>query len=84
MQGPMGGQGMGRGMRGGGPGGDFITSQDRDGDGRVSRREFRGPPRHFDVFDRDRDGYISADEAPPMPGSGRGPGMSAPGGHPTN
>ena len=46
----------------------------RDGDGKVSRREFDGPPEHFSDFDRNGDGFISEDEAPtgPPPGAGRG------------
>jgi arylsulfatase A-like enzyme len=78
---------------GGGPGdpvgggGEFIRRNDRDGDGRVSRDEFRGPPRAFDRNDRNRDGYLTEDEAPMRfrgggtggPGGGaRGPGDDAP------
>jgi len=51
----------------------FMRREDRNGDGKVSRDEFRGPPEHFDRFDRNRDGYITEDEAPsrppPPPGS---------------
>lgn len=44
--------------------GDFMAREDRNGDGKVSRSEFRGPIAHFDQFDKDGDGYINADEAP--------------------
>jgi hypothetical protein len=49
----------------------FIRRLDRDGDGKVSRSEFDGPARGFGAFDRDNDGYISADEAPTTPPPGR-------------
>lgn len=45
----------------------FIHRLDRDGDGKVSRSEFDGPAQHFGDFDRNRDGYISSDEAPTGP-----------------
>jgi len=53
---------------GGGKG--FIHHLDKDGDGRVSRSEFDGPPDRFDFHDRNRDGYLTEDEAPqgPLPG----------------
>ena len=51
----------------------FIRREDRNGDGKVSRDEFRGPPEHFDRFDRNRDGYLTEDEAPKGPPPGRGP-----------
>ena len=40
---------------------------DRDGDSKVSHSEFDGPAEHFTDFDRDRDGYITASEAPTGP-----------------
>jgi Ca2+-binding EF-hand superfamily protein len=43
--------------------GGFVARLDRNGDGKVSRSEFDGPPEHFDHFDRDGDGYITEDEA---------------------
>lgn len=63
---------------GGVPG--FISHLDRDGDGRVSRSEFDGPPVRFDFHDRNRDGYISEEEAPqgPPPGGGMGSNGSGP------
>ncbi|MDP6355770.1 MAG: sulfatase-like hydrolase/transferase [Planctomycetota bacterium] len=42
----------------------FVKRLDRDGDGKVSRQEFRGPSRAFDRNDRNGDGYLSEDEAP--------------------
>lgn len=64
---PGGGQRPGR--------GDFVKRLDKNGDGKVSRREFDGPADHFDVLDRDGDGYLSANEAPQgPPRRRRGPG----------
>jgi len=37
---------------------------DRDGDGVISRREWRGNNRSFANYDRDGDGYITSDEMP--------------------
>ncbi|MCP4704264.1 MAG: DUF1566 domain-containing protein, partial [candidate division Zixibacteria bacterium] len=42
----------------------FMTRADKNGDGKVSRSEFRGPSQHFSRFDKNNDGYITADEAP--------------------
>lgn len=54
----------------------FILRLDRDGDGRVSRSEFDGPPDRFDFHDTDRNGYITEDEVPQVPPPGaRPPGM---------
>ncbi len=50
----------------------FIERLDEDGDGRVSRREFDGPPERFRDFDRNGDGYIDESEAPTGPPSGAG------------
>ena len=48
------------------PGG-FVQRLDRNGDGKVSRHEFDGPADHFPFLDRNRDGYLTAAEAPPPP-----------------
>ena len=53
-----------------GPGG-FVRRLDRDGDGKVSAKEFDGPPERFPHLDRDHDGYLSESEAPPRPQGGR-------------
>lgn len=60
------------GMNGMPPGGErgFVSHLDRDGDGRVSRSEFDGPPDRFDFHDANRDGYITEDEAPKGPPPG--------------
>lgn len=51
-----------------GPGGHgFVSRLDKDGDNRVSRKEFDGPPNHFDFLDRNKDGYLSEAERPPGP-----------------
>ena len=63
----------------GGVSGGFMEREDRNGDGEVTRDEFRGPPglsrtereRHFDRLDRNNDGVITEDEAPTGP-----PGLS--------
>lgn len=45
----------------------FIERHDLDKDGQVSRDEFKGPEEHFTHFDKNNDGYISAEEAPTGP-----------------
>ena len=49
----------------------FMAREDRDGDGEVSKSEFRGPAEHFDRLDENDDGVISAEEAPTGPPKGR-------------
>lgn len=51
----------------------FVSRLDKDGDGKVSKSEFDGPPEHFKDFDRNGDGFITADEAPSGPPPGRDP-----------
>ncbi|HUT36582.1 MAG TPA: DUF1566 domain-containing protein [Planctomycetota bacterium] len=51
----------------------WMRREDKNGDGKVSRAEFGGPPEHFDRFDRNRDGYVTEDEAPKGPPPGPGP-----------
>jgi len=48
-------------------GNKFIARLDKDGDGKVSRAEFRGNDTQFNRFDINKDGYISEDEAPTGP-----------------
>ncbi|HJM62116.1 MAG: hypothetical protein CMN05_11750 [Roseibacillus sp.] len=57
----------GRGENPPGRSGHFIKRLDRNGDGKVSKVEFDGPPHHFDRLDRDKDGYLSDREAPRKP-----------------
>ena len=45
----------------------FIAHLDQNGDDRISKNEFQGPPDHFLMFDKDGDGYIVASEAPQSP-----------------
>jgi len=45
----------------------FITRLDKNGDGKVSVAEFKGPANRFKQFDKNNDGYITADEAPTGP-----------------
>jgi len=49
----------------------FVQRLDSNGDGKVSRAEFDGPPHRFDHHDQNRDGYLSEDEAPKGPPPGR-------------
>lgn len=42
----------------------FVSRLDRDGDNRVSRAEFDGPPDRFDFHDANHDGFLEEDEAP--------------------
>ena len=50
--------------------GGFVERLDTDGDGKVSESEFDGPKNHFRTLDRNKDGYLSEDEAPKGPPSG--------------
>jgi hypothetical protein len=62
----------GEGQQGGGKRPGFIEHLDKNGDGKVSKSEFDGPPRHFGEMDKNGDGYISDKEAPTGPPPGRG------------
>jgi len=53
--------------------GRFVQRLDRDGDGKVSRAEFDGPPHHFGTLDRNNDGFLTEDEAPQHPPGDRRP-----------
>jgi hypothetical protein len=46
---------------------DFVRRLDRNGDGKVSRQEFDGPPDQFDKLDRNRDGFLEENETPTRP-----------------
>jgi hypothetical protein len=39
-----------------------IANGDRDGDGRLARDEFRGPPQKFRMLDADGDGFVTREE----------------------
>ena len=71
-----GGQGPGGPLGGDRPG--FVKRLDRDGDGRISREEFDGPPEAFDHLDANQDGCLDDSESPAQRGtglqSGQGPG----------
>ena len=59
------GQGGERGERGGGGGGDparMVQNMDKDGDGQLSRDEWRGPEQAFDHIDANADGFITSEE----------------------
>lgn len=53
-----------RGSRQSQRGGSFMEREDQNGDGKVSKDEFGGPASHFHRFDKNDDGFITADEAP--------------------
>jgi hypothetical protein len=44
--------------------GNFVSRLDTNGDGKVSRAEFDGPVDHFNRFDKNKDGFLTEDEAP--------------------
>ncbi|MCH5372348.1 MAG: hypothetical protein JJ992_00100 [Planctomycetes bacterium] len=67
VRGPA-GVGPGPPKAGKGPG--FVTRLDRDGDGKVSRKEFDGPAAAFDRLDVDQDGYLTDSESPVRQGMG--------------
>lgn len=46
---------------------DFIADWDINGDGKVAKDEYLGPPEHFDALDTNKDGFIDRSEAPEMP-----------------
>jgi hypothetical protein len=49
----------------------FMEREDRDGDGSVTKNEFRGSNQHFQQLDKNSDGKIDQDEAPTRPPKGR-------------
>ena len=40
----------------------IIKRQDQNGDSRISKREWRGPPSRFGVLDLNSDGYLTKSE----------------------
>ena len=46
----------------------FVSRLDRDGDGKVSRKEFDGPAEAFDHLDANKDGYLTESESPAQRG----------------
>lgn len=42
----------------------FMQREDGNGDGKVSKEEFKGPANHFQTLDKNNDGYITEDEVP--------------------
>ena len=44
-----------------------MKNEDRNGDGKVTKDEFRGPTEHFSHLDQNSDGVITEDEAPTGP-----------------
>ena len=71
MGGRRGGQGAGRGPRGGG-GAGMMDRMDADGDGRLSPSEFSGPAEMFKRIDADGDGFVTAKEVEAMRARRRG------------
>lgn len=49
------------------PKNQFINRLDKDGDGKVSKAEFKRNEAQFNHFDKNKDGYIDAEEAPTGP-----------------
>jgi acetyl esterase/lipase len=58
-----------------------VSRDDANGDGKVTREEFKGPPKLFDLLDRNHDGVLTKEEFtdPPWTPSGTKPGNGSPG-----
>jgi Ca2+-binding EF-hand superfamily protein len=52
---------------GAGQGGARVMAMDKDGDGKVSKKEFTGNPAMFDRLDANSDGFLNATEAAEAP-----------------
>ena len=81
---PGGGEGKPGGAPGAKPGDELrrrLKEMDTDGDGRVSRAEWKGEAQGFDLFDKNKDGFLDKDDAPRGMGMGGGqPGQGGMGG----
>ena len=40
----------------------FMEHEDSNGDGKVTREEFKGPDEHWNIYDKNQDGFITIDE----------------------
>lgn len=62
--GPPGGPGKGKGKgKGGGPSAKMkVQKMDQNGDGKLSKTEFRGPPKKFAMMDKNKDGFVTGQE----------------------
>jgi Ca2+-binding EF-hand superfamily protein len=40
----------------------ILQREDKNGDGKVSREEFRGPPQLFERWDTNKDGFLIKEE----------------------
>ncbi|MFA6294459.1 MAG: hypothetical protein WC637_21895, partial [Victivallales bacterium] len=46
---------------------EHFKRLDKNGDGKISKAEFDGPPEHFNLMDSNKDGYLTKDELRPPP-----------------
>ena len=49
----------------------FIKRLDKNGDGKVSKKEFDGPSNHFGHMDKNGDGFLTSNEIPKGPPKGK-------------
>lgn len=50
--------------------GPRLRAMDKDGDGKITREEYQGPPALFDRLDANHDGVLRPEEIRPVPGFG--------------